>query len=338
MTSPHASAAVPKTSDFAAPIAVKARKAPQPDWVAPMLATLTERRFTRKGWLFEPKFDGERCLVFCRNRRVRLMSRNQKLLNEQYPELVRAFETQNSLPFIMDGEIVSFQGSRTSFARLQQRMHVRPSPELLRKVPVHFCAFDLLYFDGYELRDVPLRDRKQALRERFKYQEPLLYTKHRDTEGEAYYQQACRERLEGIIAKNGSGRYISRRSSDWLKFKCVNEQEFVVGGFTDRKGSLAGFGALLVGYYDQGKLIFAGKVGTGYDTSTLNSLRKRLSAIETKTCPFDGGDPPRGVHWVKPALVIQTGFGEWTPDGKLRHPRYLGLRDDKGPEHVVREG
>ena len=304
-----------------------------------MLATLTEERFTRKGWLFEPKLDGERCLVFRDGRGVELYSRNQKLLNSKYPELVRAFEKQKAAAFILDGEIVAFAGGITSFMKLQQRMQVQhPSAGLRRRIPVSFYAFDLLFLAGYDLRQVPLRHRKDLLCEAIGFEGRLRFTEHRETEGEAYYREACEHRWEGIIAKNGDSAYASERSRQWLKFKCVNEQEFVIAGFTDPQGRRIGFGALLVGYYERGRLKYAGKVGTGYDSGTLQSLGMKLAGLETGSKPVEGSGPARsGVHWVKPRLVAQIGFAEWTGDGKLRHPRFLGLRDDKKPEEVTRE-
>lgn len=313
-------------------------KSAQPEWISPMLATLTEERFSRDGWLFEPKLDGERCLVFRRGSDVRLLSRNRKVLNEKYPELVRAFEAQKAASFIVDGEIVAFDGTVTSFAKLQGRMSVqRPSTELRRKIPVWFYAFDLLYLDGYDTRQVLLRYRKELLRKALAFKEPLRYTEHRNTEGKTYYHKACKKGWEGIIAKNGDSTYVSRRTRDWLKFKCVNEQELVIGGYTDPQGQRLGFGALLVGYYEKGKLLYAGKVGTGYDYATLRRLEKQLSAMQINTSPFEGNVLLRRVHWVKPRLVAQIGFTEWTRDGKLRHPRFLGLRTDKDAQEVVRE-
>lgn len=304
-----------------------------------MLATLVDEPFSRRGWLFEPKLDGERCLVFRRATTVELYSRNQKLLNSKYPELIQPFRKQKTDCFIVDGEIVTFDGAITSFARLQQRMQIQhPSAELRKRVPVWFYAFDLLYLDAYDLRQVPLRYRKELLQDAFKFEEPLRFTEHRETEGEAYYQEACERHWEGIIAKNGDSAYVSERSRQWLKFKCVNEQEFVIAGYTDPQGQRVGFGALLVGYYERGKLKYAGKVGTGYDTLVLRSLAKQLARLETGSNPFDEDGLPRsGVHWVKPKLVAQVGFTEWTADGKLRHPRFLGLRGDKKPEEVTRE-
>jgi bifunctional non-homologous end joining protein LigD len=308
-------------------------------WVAPMLATLSHSAFSREGWFFEPKFDGVRCLALRSDGDMQLISRNQKSLNEKYPELVEAFRSQPSDDFAVDGEIVTFEGSVTSFAKLQQRMQlVRPPDELRHRIPVWFYAFDLLYFEGKDLRSLALRERKRLLAEALTFKDPLRFTEHRKTTGEDYFREACRKGWEGIIAKNGDSPYLSRRSGEWLKFKCLNQQEFVIGGFTDPQRSRIGFGAILVGFYEAGKLKYAGKVGTGYDTATLRSLHTKLSNIETGTPPFAEDDlPDRGVHWVRPKLVAQIAFGEWTRDGKLRQPRFLGLRDDKEAREVVRE-
>ncbi len=311
---------------------------PQPEWIPPMLAVLTAERFSQPGWLFEPKLDGERALAWKRGRDVRLWSRNRKLLNEEYPELVAAFEAQRAGAFIADGEIVALDGPVTSFSMLQQRMQVRhPSPALRKRVPVWFYAFDLLYLEGRDLRVLPLTRRKQLLKDGLDFRDPLRYTDHVETEGEAVYEEACRQGWEGIIAKHGASRYVSKRSHDWLKFKCVREQEFVIGGYTDPRGARTGFGALLVGYYESGRLRYAGKVGTGYDTRTLERLAKQLGKLKTSSSPFNGDALPRDAHWVAPKLVAQIGFTEWTGDGKLRHPRFLGLRDDKEPREVTRE-
>jgi DNA ligase D-like protein (predicted ligase) len=219
-------------------------------------------------------------------------------------------------------------------------MHVtKPSPEIRRLVPVWLYLFDLLYLDRYDTRDVPLRYRKAVLRRAFHFQGALRFTTHRDTEGESYYREACRRGWEGVIAKKGDSIYVSRRTRDWLKFKCAQGQEFVIGGYTDPRGGRVGVGALLVGLYERGKLRYAGKVGTGFDRETLVRLRKQLEQLEIATSPFAGDRlPRRGVHWVEPKLVAQIGFTEWTPQGKLRHPRFLGLRDDKPPIEVVKEG
>jgi len=312
----------------------------QPSWISPMLATLTDERFSRQGWLFEPKLDGERCLAFGRRSTLRLLSRNQIQLNDKYPEIVEAFRRQPTAVFIADGEVVSFEAGVTSFAKLQQRMQVaNPSRALQRKVPVFLFLFDLLYVDRYDIRRVPLRYRKQLLRDAFHFRGSLRFTEHRATEGEAFYQEACRRGWEGIIAKDGESVYVSARTPAWLKFKCHREQEFVIGGYTDPRGGRIGFGALLVGVYRRGKLVYAGKVGTGFDRSTLQRLATQLAQLETTKSPFAGdGLPRRGVHWVKPTLVAQIKFTEWTTADKLRHPRFVGLREDKDSKEVVKEG
>jgi DNA ligase D-like protein (predicted ligase) len=305
-----------------------------------MLATLTNERFSRKGWLFEPKWDGQRCLAFRRGRDLSLFSRNRKRISDKYPEIAAALEQQETDSFVADGEIVTFKDGVTSFAKLQERMQVQhPSAELLRRVPVYLYLFDLLYLDRYDTRQVPLRYRKEVLRNAFDFQNSLRFTEHRETEGEAYYLTACQSGWEGVIAKDGDSVYVSRRTRDWLKFKCRQDQEFVIGGYTDPRGNRIGFGALLLGYYRKGKLMYAGKVGTGFDHEMLKHLGRKLDQLETSTCPFDDEDVPRrNVHWVHPRLVAQIGFTEWTPGGKLRHPRFLGLREDKRPEDVAREG
>jgi ATP-dependent DNA ligase len=210
-----------------------------------MLATLTDERFSREGWLFEPKLDGERRLVFRHGRDLRLFSRNSKRLNEKYPEVAAAFQRQERDFFIADGKIVTFKNGVTSFAQLQQRMQVEhPPADLLRRDPVWLYLFDLLYLDRYDTRQVPLRYRKELLRNTFDFQDSLRFTQHCKTEGEAYYRKACRKGWEGIIAKNGDSVYVSRRTRDWLKLKCVQEQEFVISGYTDPQGKRIGLGAL----------------------------------------------------------------------------------------------
>jgi bifunctional non-homologous end joining protein LigD len=303
------------------------RRQPHPKWIPLMLATLVEQPFSRSGWLFEPKFDGERCLAIQSEGNVQLFSRNE----------VTAFGKQKAIRFAVDGEIVAFEGDVSSFAKLQPRMQVRhPSEELIRRVPVCMYVFDLVYLHGYDTRQVPLRYRKELLRKALDFQDPVRFTEHRDTEGEAYYRQACRKSWEGVVAKNAESAYVSSRSRDWLKFKCVKEQEFVIGGYTEPKNNRVGFGALLLGYYNRGKLVYAGKVGTGFDNETLRRFGQKLAQLERKANPFSVGAPPRrGAHWVKPRLVAQIGFTEWTANGKLRHPRFLGLRFDKKPEDVV---
>ena len=312
---------------------------PPPDWMEPMLATLTERRFSDPGWIFERKFDGERCLVFRKGGRVRLLSRNRHRLNEAYPEIEEAIRGSGGADFVADGEIVAFDGDATSFSRLQSRMQVT-DPEKARRiaVPVFLYLFDLMYLDGYDITRVGLRSRKEILALLFAYTDPLRYSRHRDEIGEECYREACTKGWEGIIAKRAAGMYLHRRSPDWLKFKCILQQEFVIGGFTEPAGSRAGFGALLIGYYDGDRLLSAGKVGTGFDERLLAALSRHLSSLERETSPFsDRRERGKGEHWVEPALVCEVAFTEWTGTGVLRHPRFIGLRDDKAAREVVRE-
>jgi bifunctional non-homologous end joining protein LigD len=315
------------------------RPSPQPDWMEPMLATLTDRRFSDAGWIFEQKFDGERCLIFRKGEKIRLLSRNRNRLNETYPELEAACAEIKEDSFIADGEIVALAGGVPSFSLLQNRMQISDRDRARRSsVPVFLYLFDLMYVGAYDITGVELRYRKAVLGRLFSSRDPLRFTPHREEQGEACYREACRKGWEGIIAKRAASRYVHHRSPDWLKFKCVNQQEFVIGGFTDPAGSRIGFGALLIGYYDGKDLVYAGRVGTGFDDRLLSALKERLLAIEKDTSPFsDRKRGERGEHWVEPELVCEVAFTEWTHAGLLRHPRFLGLRDDKAPGDVVKE-
>jgi DNA ligase D-like protein (predicted ligase) len=310
-----------------------------PDWRAPTLATLTDKRFSDPQWIFERKFDGMRCLAFRDGDRIRLLSRNRQPLNGTYPELVDALAAQRTTRFVLDGEVVAFQGRRTSFARLQGRLGIT-DPEVAKasRIRVYYYLFDLLHLDGTCTTEAPLRWRKRLLRDAMSFDDPLRNTAHRVGDGLAAYQAACRRGDEGVIAKLADSTYDGGRSRNWLKFKCVRDQEFVVGGYTSPKGSRIALGALLLGYHDGDDLVYAGKVGTGFDEATLHSLHGRLTPIERDAPPFTRGlVRENGARWVRPELVAQIGFTEWTRDGKLRHPRYLGLRTDKDPGDVVRE-
>ena len=317
----------------------RVQHAQQPSWVDPMLATLTSARFSDPNWFFEHKLDGERCLAFKRGPDVQLLSRNKQRLYNTYPEIAEALERQASHDWVIDGEIVAFDGNRTSFAKLQGRIGIKDPDEARRSgIAVFYYVFDLIHVDGFDISRVGIGDRKNLLRRALDFQTPLRYMVHRNAEGEALYREACRQGLEGLIAKRRDSEYVHGRSADWLKFKCINEQELVIGGFTDPAGSRVGFGALLVGYYEGGRLRYAGKVGTGFDSATLLRLHRRLAARETTQSPFTEDDVrEKGAHWVRPDLVAQIGFTEWTRDGKLRHPRFLGLRTDKAATDVVRE-
>ncbi|MDX1625874.1 MAG: non-homologous end-joining DNA ligase [Wenzhouxiangellaceae bacterium] len=312
--------------------------AAHPDWLAPMLATLTDERFSDPDWIFERKLDGERMLAFRRGDDVRLLTRNRKCANETYPEIVEALAGQACEDFVVDGEIVAFDGDETSFSRLQDRMKITDAEEARASdVAVYFYLFDVLHADGCRLDGLALRARKKVLRELFDWNRRLRFTEHRNEEGEAFHAEACEKGWEGIIAKRADSRYRHDRSRDWLKFKCDEGQELVIGGFTEPEGERIGFGALLVGVHEDGELRYAGKVGTGYDDEFLEEFRARLDEIEIDECPFAEEPSEASAHWVEPEYVGEFGFTEWTDDGKLRHPRFLGLRRDKDPEDVVRE-
>lgn len=312
----------------------------QPDFMTPMLATLTDRPVPGDGWFYERKFDGERCIVVSDGTTVRLLSRHRKRVNNTYPDLEDAFAGMHDAHFIADGEIVAFEGDVTSFSRLQERMQIHDRRRARRStIPVFLYLFDLMYLDGYDLCALPLSTRKRLLRRLIPFKDPLRSTEHRSGDGADCYREACEQGWEGIIAKRAAGRYLHRRSTDWLKFKCIVRQEFVIGGYTDPQGSRSGFGALLIGYYEKERLVYAGKVGTGFDERMLADLHERLAAREQTASPFAGKSRQEtGEHFITPDLVCEVAFTEWTPDGKLRHPRFLGLRDDKPAGEVVREG
>jgi bifunctional non-homologous end joining protein LigD len=309
-------------------------------WVDPQLATLTKDRFSDPAWIYERKLDGERCIAYGRGGEVQLATRNQKSANGAYPELAEALASQETGDFIVDGEVVSLERGQTSFALLQQRIHVEhPSDQLRARIPVYYYLFDIMSSGGTDVRDRPLLERKELLRRQFGFADPLRFTEHRSPDGEAYFQQACRDGWEGLIAKRADAPYVAGRAKDWLKFKCQSGQEFVIGGYTDPQGTRTDFGALLLGYYDtEGRLVYAGKVGTGFDRALLHDLHGEMARIERDTPPFQQGKPPTaGVHWVEPRLVGEVGFSEWTSAGELRHPRFEGLRRDKAATEVVKE-
>jgi DNA ligase D-like protein (predicted ligase) len=301
--------------------------------IEPMKAVLADKPFSDPNWIFERKLDGIRCLATRDASGVRLVSRTGRAMNNEYPTIVEALEREPSDDFIADGEIVAFEKGITSFSRLQRRGR--------EHVPVFLYLFDLPRHDGEDLRNMPLRKRKARLRRALEFGGPVRFNPHRNGEhGEEMYREACKKGLEGVVAKRADSLYLSGgRSRDWLKLKCNAEQELVIGGYTAPHGSRTEFGALLVGYYDDGgTLRYAGKVGTGFDHHTLRTLGAQMRGLEQDESPFERFKPiPPGTHWVRPELVGQIGFTEWTRDGRLRHPRFLGLRDDKPARDVVRE-
>ncbi len=309
-----------------------------PAWTDPMLATLADEPFSDPEWIYERKLDGERCLAFRDGGRVRLLSRNRTDLVDTYPEIAEALDDTAPQRFVLDGEIVAFDGAVTSFARLQQRMQIteraraRASP-----IRVFYYVFDTLHLGGWSTERLTQRQRKAVTRRALHFEDPLRFSAHRNQTGEEFHRDACGRGWEGLIAKDATAAYVHGRSRKWLKLKCVADQELVIGGYTDPRGERSRFGAILVGHHDGDDLVYAGKVGTGFDEDTLQRLGDTMQQRSRSGSPFDRGDPPGDAHWIDPDLVAQIGFTEWTRDGKLRHPRFLGLRRDKAAGEVVRE-
>jgi bifunctional non-homologous end joining protein LigD len=305
--------------------------APAPRTAGAMKAVLTDDRFSDPNWVFERKLDGIRCVAIRTGDKLQLLSRNDLSQNQRYPELVEALAAEHCEQFAVDGEVVAFEGSQTSFARLAQRHQ--------RYVPVFLYVFDVLWLAGHDVRPLPLRTRKRLLKTALQFHGPVRWTQYRNGDGEALFKEACRKGWEGLIAKRADSPYVTMRSRDWLKLKCEHGQELVVGGYTEPRGSRVEFGALLLGYYRDGRFEYAGKVGTGFDTELLHELGAKLRADRRDTPPFADAHTIKERHatWVEPKLVAQIGFTEWTRDGRLRHPRFLGLRDDKAASEVVRE-
>ncbi len=319
--------------------------APMPEAPAPMLATLVDEPFDNPRWVFEPKYDGLRVLGIHDGRRLTLLSRNHASQNGPFPDIVAALRDAIDRPVIVDGEVVCLdEQGRSSFRALQQRFHLKNDAEIARRArqyPAYLYLFDLLYLDGEDVRARALRERKELLRTAVRWSDRVRWTEFTAETGTDLLRQACREGSEGIIGKHFDSPYAGGRGPWWVKVKCSQRQEFVIGGFTDPQRSRVGLGALLVGYYgDDGKrLIYAGKVGTGYTRETLLDLRERLGRLEQDESPFAEGSPrdERGVHWVRPRLVAEVTFAEWTQHGILRQPRYEGLRTDKKPAECRRE-
>lgn len=314
------------------------KKKAQPAWCAPMLATLSYEPFSDPNWIFEHKLDGMRCLLFKKGSQVKIYSRNKKLQNNSYPELVTALE---KLPgdFILDSEVVVFNGKITSFEALQERMHVKdPSKELQKAVPIYAYVFDVLYLNGYNLCDLQLIERKKILLGAFKFKDPLRHMEYTVGVGEKFLKQVCKLGLEGLIGKLATAKYEHKRSKSWLKLKCSRGQELVIGGYTKPTGSRTHFGALLLGYYENGQFKYAGKVGTGFDQATLKSLYGKMLKLKCASSPFIDYNPKsKTITWLEPKLLAELRFTEWTSAGHLRHPSFLGLRLDKKAKQVTRD-
>ena len=325
---------------LAASKAPRGEPAPRPGLF--MLASLVDRPFSDPAWLFEIKYDGVRVLASRVGERVELRGRSGMIVTARYPEVVRALRTLPLDRFLLDGEIVALDAAgRSSFQRLQTRMNLTRPTDVERaslEVPVSAACFDALALDGRDLRSLPLEERKACLRLLLPARGVVHFGDHVLEQGREFFDAACGARLEGVVAKKRDSPYVGKRSRDWLKVKCQLRQEFVIGGYTAPRGSRAHFGALHLGLYEGGRLVYVSKVGTGFDESTLALVARRLEPLARATSPFDVGTPSgRGHHWVEPKLVCEVRFTEWTADGGIRHPTFLGLRDDKRPEDCVRE-
>jgi len=315
----------------------RAKADPLPRNITPMLATLVDAPFDDPAWLFEVKWDGFRAIASIDAEGVvSLTSRNGLDLLRRFKELSSIGKAFRSLPAIVDGEICALDAEgRSSFQALQQIDMVARGKS---RAPLTFIAFDLLYADGRDLRTLPLEERKTKLEKLIVPGHDVLYSKHIIGRGKDFFELAQRESLEGIIGKRRDSPYRMARSRDWFKMKAKHEEEFVIGGWTEPKGSRSEFGALLLGYYENGELIFAGQAGTGFNQKLLREIGAELRKRERKTSPF--AEVPKmkpAPHFVKPELVAQIAFAEWTHDGLLRQPVFLGLRPDKAADEVTRE-
>jgi bifunctional non-homologous end joining protein LigD len=319
-------------------------KRPMPTAIYPMLAESVTEPFDGAQWLFEIKWDGYRAIAFLENGKVRLVSRNQNDLTGRYPELKDMAKTMKAKTAILDGEVVALDSEgKASFSLMQQRTGFRPGGHRASadaNVTVLYYAFDLLYLDGYDWRRVPLEERKRKLASTLVSSDGVRYSDHYEEHGKALFEIARDNGLEGIVAKVRNSCYVERRSGEWLKIKIRRRLEAVVGGYTETKGSRTHFGSLVLGLYDeQGRLIHVGQAGSGFNQESLGEISKVLKKLETDKNPFFGDvDALRKVSFVKPELVAEIEFAEWTggtntgSGPKLRAPVFLGLRDDKNPK------
>jgi bifunctional non-homologous end joining protein LigD len=302
-----------------------------------MLATLQERPFSGNEWIFEVKYDGVRVLAERNRDSVQLLGRNKTVVSDRYPELRDALKRLPIDRFIIDGEIVALDElGKPNFQALQARMHLTNPRDIERAialVPAEGVFFDCLALDGHDLRALPLAQRKKFLKDLLPPLGMIRYGDHIPAKGEELFRAVSEMGLEGIVAKRAKSRYIAGRSRDWIKIKCQRSQEFVIGGYTAPQGGRTGFGALHLGLYQNGKLLYVSKVGTGFDEKTLNSIWLKMQPLRRPTSPFERKSPKgRGNFWIEPKLVCQVRFTDWTQDGGIRHPAFLGLRDDKRPE------
>ncbi len=312
------------------------KKAKQPKTFKPQLATWVEEAPTGDDWLHEIKFDGYRLLAMVEGGKVRMVTRNNNDWTPRFRAIAKAIEAMGIDDAIIDGEVVVLgEGGISDFGKLQNAMREGEPAQLT------YFVFDLPHCGGRDLTGEPLIRRKEILKDLIREGGPVRYSDHVIGSGKAFFEQACDTGLEGGISKRADSKYVQRRSRDWVKVKCSLRQEFVIGGYTEPGGSRTGFGSLVLGYHDeQGRLIYCGRVGTGFDEKLLKSLHAQLKKRERKTSPFDEsptGQEKRGVHYVSPDLMCEVEFLAWTHDNRLRQPVFKGLRSDKSPNEVKKE-
>jgi DNA ligase D-like protein (predicted ligase) len=312
-----------------------------PDELRFMLPTLVERLPKGPEWLFEIKWDGVRVLALRVGGEVELWSRNRLTVARQYPEVATAIGRLPGGDLALDAEVVALDAhGRSSFQRLQRRMHVTGDlRRLAREVPVTAYVYDCLAFSGRDARHLPLVERKTLVRELVAGGDVLRYCDHVEAkDGQALFEAACEAGLEGVVAKRVDAPYVGGRRREWQKIKSHRRQEFVIGGWTDPQGTRGHLGALHLGVYDGDELVYVGRAGSGLGDAVLRDLSARLRALATERSPFAHNTPRgRGHHWVCPELVCEVRFTDWTDDGSIRHPVFLGLRPDKRARDVRRE-
>jgi bifunctional non-homologous end joining protein LigD len=292
-----------------------------------MLATLVDAPFDKPNWVYEEKYDGVRMLAYKEGSKVSLISRNAIDRTARYPKVAEAIARLKADTLALDGEVVIFDEEKVSRFQFLQKSKGQPT----------FAVFDCIYRDGKDLRKAALSERRAALERAVKPSANLILSARLDADGIVAFEIAKKKGFEGLIAKDLASKYVSGRSASWLKVKVRKEDEFVIGGFTAPSGARHYFGALLLGVYTRGKLEYVGKVGTGFDEETLKSLFKKFTLLKRATSPFASLVREKEAMFIAPKLVAQIGYTEWTGDGKLRHPVYLGLRDDKAARDVKRQ-
>ncbi len=308
-------------------ICAAARAVRMPSVIKPMLATLVDEPFSDSDWIFETKWDGYRSVCFLKNGAARFVSRNQIEMTPQYPELANIAKYVRAKEAILDGEICALDSHGIPRFQMLQRKGASKRP------PIVYFVFDLLYVDGYDLTGCTVVERKAKLAEIIQPANVIKFSDHVESDGEAFFREIEKFRLEGMMAKRASSKYVQKRSSDWLKIKTVMRQEVVVGGYTQPRGTRSYFGSLVCGLYRDEQLYYVAHIGGGFNEKLLASIHKLMQPLKSDNSPFlsvpKTNEP---VQWLKPKLVAEVKFSEWTADNRLRHPVFVGLREDKKPK------